>query len=170
VQSKDRIQRILDDPATSATERREAQAALDNINNEDGEFSEENIFRLLWADGVIDMDPQYLRALYLADSKTSIQWAWLKFWADRLRSGSSTLRKFAECRINMLADEVRIPEDVRRASADFLAQLKQRKHGESLPPISIPGNEQWRTMSNEELHQHAVLHKKSWTNAFYTVR
>ncbi len=70
----------------------------------------------------------------------------------------------------MLSDDVRIPEDVRRASAEFLAQLKQRKFGDALPAINIPGNERWRTMPHEELRQRMALHKKSYADVCHSVR
>jgi len=167
---KHRLDAILNDSGSTPAEKAVAQAQLDSVDSEDGDYSEETIFPLLWADGVIDMSEQYLRAVYLADPQISIHWAWLKFWADRLRSESSTLRKLAECRIKMLADDVRIPEDLRRASAEFLAQLKQTKHGDALPPINIPGNERWRTMPPEELRERMAVQKKSWTDAFHTAR
>src|ERR1700730_5237706 len=126
-----RLETILNDSGSTPAEKAIAQEQLDTVDSEDGDYSEENVFRLLWAEGVIDMSEPYLRALYLADANTPIHWAWFKFWADRLRSKNATLCKFAECRSKLLAADVRIPEDVRRASAEFLAQLKQRKHGDA---------------------------------------
>src|SRR5260370_37539821 len=98
---RDVLLRIVNSHSTSPAERAEAQRELDAANSD---FSEETIFRLLWADGVIDMSEKHLRSVYLADPQTSIEWAHLKFWSDRLRSESSTLRKFAECRIKMFSD------------------------------------------------------------------
>jgi hypothetical protein len=106
----------------------------------------------------------------LPDPATSIEWAWLKFWRDRLKSTSGILRELAECRIKLLASEANVPSDVRAAAAAFLAQFKQKKPADPIPEIAVPNRGRWRTMPNEELHQHAVLHKKSWTDAFYTVR
>jgi hypothetical protein len=171
VQNKEKLQHIIDDPATSASERREAQAALDNSANEDGEFSEENIFRLLWEDGVIDMSDEYMRAVYLADPSTSIWWARLAFWRDRLKSTSPTLRSFAKHCILKIADDAALPADARKAAADLLAAFNKRKAGDPVPAIQIPGSERWKTMSHDELYfKHMVPVKQSFTDAFYTAR
>jgi uncharacterized protein (UPF0147 family) len=154
-------------------ERRDAKKALDSLqatDTDERDFSDENVFRLLWADGVPDLSVEYLRTLYLPDPATRIEWAWLKFWRDRLGSSSAILRELAECRIKILAEDANTPTDVRRAAADFLTQLKQRTASDPIPEILVPNRERWRTMPHEELHQRAVLHKQSWIDAFYTPR
>jgi hypothetical protein len=170
---KYRLEAIVHDLGSTSAEKAVAQAQLATLERNDtasGDFSEANIFRLLWDDGVIDASEEYLRASYLADPKTSIQWAWLAFWRDRLKSTSQTLRIFAKDCIQKIADDAALPADVRKAAADLLAAFNQRKAGDPIPAIQIPGNERWNTMSNEELYQHMVVHKKSWTAAFHTAR
>jgi hypothetical protein len=108
--------------------------------------------------------------LKLPDPATRIEWAWLKFWRDRLGSGSAILRELAECRIKLLAEDENTPSDVRQGAADFLRQFKQRTSSDPIPEIVVPGRERWRSMPHEELYQRAVLHKKSWIDAFYAVR
>ncbi len=163
----------LERDATTSIERRDAKKALDSINAAEiaeGDFSQQNIFRLLWDDGVPDMSVEYLRAKYLPEPTTRIEWAWLKFWRDRLKSTSSILREFAECRIKMLAEDANIPGDVWRAAADFMSHFKQRTASDPIPEIIVPNRERWQTMPHEEFYQHLVPHKKSWTDTFYKAR
>ena len=156
-------------------ERRDAKRALDSLNatepEDDGDFSQENIFRLLRDDGVIGVDDEHLRAVYLADPSTSIWWGRLAFWRDRLKSDSSTLRAFAQHCIQKLADDQEVPADARKAAADLLAAFNQRKAGDPVPAIQIPGNERWKTMPSHELYfQHMTPYKKRLNEVFYTAR
>jgi hypothetical protein len=169
-----RLEAILNDLGSTSAEKAVAQAQLAALERNDtasGDFSEANIFRLLWDDGVIDASEEYLRAYYLADPQTSIQWAWLAFWRDRLKSTSQTLRIFAKDRIQKFADDAALPADVRKAAGDLLAAFTQRKADDPFPAIQIPGSERWETMSHDELYfKRMVPVKQSFTDAFYTAR
>jgi hypothetical protein len=171
---KSRLEAILNDPGSTAAEKAIAQAQLATLEQNDtpsGDFSEQNIFRLLRDDGVIGTDDEHLRAVYLADAGTSIWWARLAFWRDRLKSESATLRAFAQHCIQKLADDQEVPADARKAAADLLAAFNQRKPGDPVPAIRIPGNEGWRTMSSDQLYfQHAVPYKKRLIETFYCAR
>jgi hypothetical protein len=171
---KHRLEAIVNDSGSTPTEKAVAKAQLAALERNDlpaGDFSEQNIFRLLADDGVIGMDDEYLRAVYLADSGTSIWWARLSFWRDRLKSGSQTLRSFSKDRIQKFADDSDIPADVRKAAGDLLTAFNQRKPGDSVPAIQIPGNERWKTMPGDELYfKHMAPIKKRVTETFYSPR
>jgi len=171
---KHRLEAIVNDSGSTPAEKAVAQAQLATLERNDTpaeDFSEENLFRLLADDGVIGMDDEYLRAVYLADQGTSIWWAQLAFWRDRLKSTSQTLRSFAKGRIEKLADDANVAADVRKAAGDLLIAFNQRKASDPVPEIQIPGNERWKTMSGDELrHKHMAPVQKRLTEVFYTAR
>ena len=168
------LKAIFDNPAASAEDRAAAQRLLTTLDANEmlgGDYSEQNIFRLLADDGVIGADDEHLRAVYLADPSTSIWWARLAFWRDRLKSGSQTLRSFSKDRIQKFTDDTNIPDDVRKAAGDLLSAFSQRKLGDPVPAIQIPGSERWKTMPGDELYlKHMAPIKKRVIETFYSPR